>query len=78
VNTAPNVHKRDNGQIMKCSEKEDLQHKWITAWNVYETAIKESGLSIDVRTGTIMPRSIREQKALARLIDPETMTLTQP
>jgi hypothetical protein len=63
---------------MKCPDKEDLQNKCTAAWNTYETAMKHAGLSIGPRTGTIMQISIKDLRAVAGLIDPQTRTLREP
>lgn len=70
--------KCDNGQVVKCPSKEDLQHKCTAALEVYRSAIKDLGLPIDPLTGAIMPQSIKELRALEGPVDPKTGLIRQP
>jgi hypothetical protein len=72
---------------MKCAEKEDLQQKCTAAWNTYETATTELGLSVS-GSGAIwpppitglpaMPWMVKALKALGQAIDPATGRLRPP
>jgi len=71
---------------MKCPEKEDLQHECTAAWNTYEAAVKELGLSASgsgaiwppIAGYTTAPHPQKALKALGRAIDPETGRLKAP
>jgi hypothetical protein len=65
---------------MRCPEKENLQHQCSAAWYEYQKAVEQLGLPVDSRTGTAIPGSVNELRALkyAGLIDPKTMTMKGP
>jgi hypothetical protein len=65
--------------VMRCPEKENLQRQCSAAWYEYEKAVDKLGLPVDGRTGAAVSGSLKDLRALshARLINPETMTLSQ-
>jgi hypothetical protein len=70
---------RDN-IAMRCPEKENLQRQCSAVWNEYQKAVEQLGLPVDSRTGTAIPGSVKQLRALkdAGLIDPETLTMRRP
>jgi hypothetical protein len=65
--------------VMRCPEKENLQHQCSAAWFEYRKAVEKSGPPVNGRTGSAVPGSLKDLRALkdAGPIDPETMTLRQ-
>ncbi len=54
--------------IMKCPEKDSLQHKCTAGWNAYLEAARESGFPIDP-AGQLRPPAISEMGASLPPID---------
>jgi hypothetical protein len=45
---------------VKCADKEVLQQKCTATWDTYVETVRESGLSVDPRSGTVIAPSISE------------------